>query len=104
MQDGTPPHVGASIKHLLSQQFGDRVISRHFPFPWPPRSPDLTPMDFCLWGYVKSKVYQFHPQTASDLKDAIRTETQEISIAMVRAAMLAIMCHMQSVIVLEGGL
>ena len=33
MQDGAPPHVGSSIKRLLSQQFDDRVISSHFPFP-----------------------------------------------------------------------
>jgi hypothetical protein len=25
--------------------------------PWPPRSPDLTPCDRFLWGYVKDKVY-----------------------------------------------
>ncbi|GBN65570.1 hypothetical protein AVEN_232475-1 [Araneus ventricosus] len=25
--------------------------------PWPPRSPDLTPCDFFLRGYVKDKVY-----------------------------------------------
>ncbi|GBN65958.1 hypothetical protein AVEN_79858-1 [Araneus ventricosus] len=25
--------------------------------PWPSRSPDLTPFDFFLWGYVKEKVY-----------------------------------------------
>jgi hypothetical protein len=24
---------------------------------WPPRSPDLTPMDFVLWGFVKDNVY-----------------------------------------------
>jgi hypothetical protein len=26
-------------------------------FPWPPRSPDLTPCDFVLWGYIKDLVY-----------------------------------------------
>ena len=56
------------------------------------RSPDLIPMDFWLWGYVKSKVYQFHPQTVSDLKDAIRTAIQNIPIVMVRAAMLFTIC------------
>ena len=59
-------------------------------------------MDFWLWGYVKSKVYQFHPQTVSDLKKAIRTEFQEIPIAMVRAAVLSTICLMQSVIVCES--
>jgi hypothetical protein len=24
---------------------------------WPPRSPDLTPHDFFLWGYVKKQVF-----------------------------------------------
>ena len=47
MQDGAPPHVGFSVKRLLSQQFGDRVISCLFQIPWPPRSSELTPMD--LW-------------------------------------------------------
>ena len=72
-QDGAPPHIGSSVKCLLSQQFGDRVISRHLTFPWPESSFYLTPMDFWLWKYVKSKVYQFYPQTVSNLKDAIRT-------------------------------
>lgn len=26
---------------------------------WPPRSPDLTPLDFNVWGYVKDSVYVF---------------------------------------------
>ena len=60
-------------------------------------------MDFWLWRYVKFKVYQFHPQTAYDLKDAIRTAIQEIPIAMVRAAVLSTICRMESVIVCEGG-
>jgi hypothetical protein len=25
--------------------------------PWPPRSPDLTPCDYVLWGYVKDEVF-----------------------------------------------
>jgi hypothetical protein len=25
--------------------------------PWPPRSPNLTPMDFSFWGFVKYNVY-----------------------------------------------
>ena len=76
--------------------------SRVIPFSWPPSSPDFTPTDFWLWGYVNSNVYQFHPQTVSDLKDIIRTVIQEIHIVIVRAAVLSTICHMQSVIVCEG--
>ena len=32
-------------------------FSRNGPVNWPPRSYDLTPSDYFLWGYVKSMVY-----------------------------------------------
>jgi hypothetical protein len=35
------------------------------PIPWPPRSPDITPFDFFLWGYVKDIVYKT-PVTSLD--------------------------------------
>ena len=56
-----------------------------------------------MWGYIKSKVYQFHPQTVFDLKDAIRNAIQEIPIVMVRAVVLSTICRIQSVIVCEGS-
>ncbi|GFW80994.1 uncharacterized protein TNCV_4803621 [Trichonephila clavipes] len=42
--------------------FGDSIISRFEPVNWPPRSCDLTPLDYFLWGYVKSLVYADKPQ------------------------------------------
>lgn len=54
MQDGAPPHIANPVKQLLRRHFGNaRIISRHFPTAWPPRSPDLNPCDFWLWGYLK---------------------------------------------------
>ncbi|GFU97128.1 uncharacterized protein TNCV_4642211 [Trichonephila clavipes] len=46
---------------LLKATFGDRLISRFGPVNWPPRSCDLTPLDYFLWGYVKSLVYADKP-------------------------------------------
>jgi len=34
---------------------------------WPPRSPNLTPCDFFLWGFVKDTV--FVPPLPANLKD-----------------------------------
>jgi hypothetical protein len=34
---------------------------------WPPRSTDLTPSDFCLWGWMKSGVYKEKVNTRDEL-------------------------------------
>jgi hypothetical protein len=38
-----------------------------FEVQWPPRSPDLTPLDFCLWGWMKSEVYKEKVNTRHEL-------------------------------------
>ncbi|GBO17465.1 hypothetical protein AVEN_67160-1 [Araneus ventricosus] len=37
---------------------------------WPPRSPDLTPLDF-VWGHIKGQVYATPPPTLQDLRRSI---------------------------------
>ncbi|GFV31864.1 DUF4817 domain-containing protein [Trichonephila clavipes] len=56
---------------LLKDTFGDRLISRFGPVNWPPRSCDLTPLDYFLWSYVKSLVYVDKSQTLDHLEDNI---------------------------------
>ncbi|GFX76257.1 uncharacterized protein TNCV_4036581 [Trichonephila clavipes] len=54
-QDGaTCPtcHTARATIDLLKDTFGDRLMSRFGPVNWPPRSCDLTPLDYFLWGYV----------------------------------------------------
>ena len=46
---------------------------------WPPRSPDLTPADFFLWGLLKGKIYKNTPRTFGQFKDAIRQEFQAVN-------------------------
>ena len=45
---------------------------------WPPRSCDLTPLNFFLWGYLKSKVYANKPTTIQELKNEITRHIGEI--------------------------
>ena len=54
------------------------VISRNSDYNWPPRSCDLTPLDFFLRGYVKDKVYVDAPQSIQELKKKIRAVIDEI--------------------------
>ncbi|GFU36794.1 putative LOC100569746 [Trichonephila clavipes] len=71
-QDGATCHTARATIDLLKDTFGDRLISRLGPVNWPPRSCDLTPLDYFLWGYVKSLVYADKPQTLDHLEDNIR--------------------------------
>ncbi|GFX76815.1 transposable element Tc3 transposase [Trichonephila clavipes] len=77
-QDGATCHTARAIIDLLKDTFGDRVISRFGPVNWPPRSCDLTPLDYFLWGYVKSLVYVDKPQTLDHLEDNIRRVIADI--------------------------
>ncbi|GFX72643.1 DUF4817 domain-containing protein [Trichonephila clavipes] len=77
-QDGATCHTARATIDLLKDTFGDRLISRFGPANWPPRSCDLTPLDYFLWGYVKSLVYADKPQTLDHLEDNIRRVIADI--------------------------
>jgi hypothetical protein len=46
---------------------------------WPPRSPDLSPPDFFLWGVMKNSVYLNNPHTLDDLKMAIKEYIRKVN-------------------------
>ena len=51
----------------------------------PPRSPDATPCDFFLWGYVKDQLYVPPlPASIPELKVRIRTAIQTITADMLQ--------------------
>lgn len=65
--DGAPAHFSLAVREHLHQTFGERWIGRGGPTSWPPRSPDLTPVDFFLWGHMKNLVYETPVETEEDL-------------------------------------
>ncbi|GFU19520.1 DUF4817 domain-containing protein [Trichonephila clavipes] len=77
-QDGATCHTARATIDLLKDTFGDHLISRFGPMNWPPRSCDLTPLDYFLWSYVKSLVYADKPQTLDHLEDNIRRVIADI--------------------------
>ncbi|GFU75318.1 transposable element Tc3 transposase [Trichonephila clavipes] len=77
-KDGAICHTARATIDFLKDMFGDRLISRLGPVNWPPRSCDLTPLDYFLWSYVKSLVYVDKPQTLDHLEDNIRRVTADI--------------------------
>lgn len=74
-----PPHYAVNVRRYLNEVFPRRWIGRRGPIEWPPRSPDLTPLDFFLWGYLKNRVYINRPNNLEELKQRIRDEIRSIS-------------------------
>lgn len=78
--DGAPIHNAVAVRNWLNENFPNRWIGRNSPLiRWPPRSPDITPLDFFLWGTIKNKVYATRPQTREELCDRIREACQNIT-------------------------
>lgn len=70
--DGAPAHFGRIVRNHLNQMFPHRWIGRSAAndvavITWPARSPDLNPLDFCLWGWMKELVYKTPVESEEDL-------------------------------------
>ena len=49
-QGGATCHTANATLNLLRPIFENRIISKRGDVNWPPRSCDLTPLDYFLWG------------------------------------------------------
>lgn len=71
-QDGAPAHFSREVRNVLEREIPHRWIGRGSSFPWPPRSPDLSVLDFWLWGDIRHKLYQQPvPQNLDDLANKL---------------------------------
>lgn len=66
-QDGCPAHISRPVREFLAATFQGRCISSISEIKWPARTPDLSPNDFFLWGYLKSKIYSHEHDRAQNL-------------------------------------
>lgn len=84
--DGAPPHNGFLVNNFLQETFYDHWIANNGPFLWPPRSPDLSVLDYFIWGSIKETVY-FNPiTTMEDCKAKVRNAFQNLPPGSIRMA------------------
>lgn len=83
-QDGCPAHWTLIVREHLDNCFPGSWIGRDGPIPWPARSPDLTPLDFFVWGRAKELVYTTEISTREELiqriEAAFRTMKEEMQL------------------------
>ena len=72
------------------------------PVEWPARSPDLSPPDFWLWGYVKDSVHGKKPDAVESLKLFIEEEIARIPADMIRHVTQSVVNRFQRLIERNG--
>lgn len=102
--DGAPPHFSLAVRAHLDFYFPERWIGRGGPHSWPPRSPDLTPVDYCIWGWMKNIVYKTKVNTREELIGRIMGAAAELkdSSAKLRRATYAVHKRADKCIEMEG--
>lgn len=82
--DGCPAHSSNIVKQFLNEEYGESWIGRNGPIKWPARSPDMTPLDFYVWGRAKELVYneeiRDRCQLLSKIDSAFEVIRQEMTI------------------------
>ncbi|GFW89764.1 uncharacterized protein TNCV_4069631 [Trichonephila clavipes] len=86
-----------------TRRSGKTKSSRRCRYPWPPWSPDLTPADFWLWGYLKSRVYLSGPSSLSELKDAIHREVSSIHPDVLHSTVAGFVTRLECLLPCGGG-
>ncbi|GBN63354.1 hypothetical protein AVEN_236727-1 [Araneus ventricosus] len=98
-QDGAPSHFHNEVTSYLNAEvpvwIGLGDVS-----PWPARLPDLTPLDFSVWGFVKYQVY--HP-LLPELKSRITTTLGLIDVNMLTNLWQELICRWNICRVTKGS-
>ena len=80
--DGAQPHFGQVVRQYLNHKFPNWWIGRGGAQNWPPRSLDLNPLAYHVWGYMKTMVYA-HKLNTRELLQRILSAARSINNAAV---------------------
>jgi hypothetical protein len=67
------------IKNSLHTTFAGRWIGKEGSIPWPPRTPDLTPLNFFFWCFLKNYIYMAKIGNLIHWKEILREASVQVS-------------------------
>lgn len=103
-QDGAPPHNAQIVSDFLNNEYGGSWIGNRGPILWPARSPDLTPLDFFVWGFLKDRVYSKSYENQDALRGAVEEAVNQITQQKIRESCEAVLERCRLCIRENGGL
>ena len=78
-------------------------IGRDGPIPWRPRFPDITLLDFFLWGYGKNIVYRTKVKGINDLQHRIIEAIETVTVHMLARTWQEIEYRLDIVRAIDGA-
>ena len=98
-QDSAPSHRARSTQSFIAKNVPSFIPCHK----WPPNSPDLNPLDYCVWGALKEIVYTRSFTTLEGLKAVITEEFEAISQTFIDKAIQQWRKRLQMVVKNSGG-
>lgn len=100
-QDGAPAHTAHQTQEYLQANTPDFIGKDE----WPPNSPDLNPLDYCVWGLMLHSYKKLSPKPKSlaELKIALQTIWDELPLPAIQKAILSFRKRLESCVGAEGG-
>ena len=102
-QDGATCHTTTGNLNILKSKFNNRIISNKTDISWPPKSPDMNPLDYFFWGHAMSHVYRCKPETLDNLKDLVDDFARDMDKELVRKVCRSFYKRAQLCIKVKGG-
>ena len=99
MQDGARSHTANETVRFLNQQ---RYLTLLQPNMWPPNSPDLNPVNYCVWSALEQNVYRRRFENTIELKEAILQEREALPQAVINNAINGFRARVRLVIAENG--
>jgi len=102
--DGAQPHFSQVVRQYLDHKFPNRWIGRGGAQNWPARSPDLNPLDYHVWGYMKAMMYARKVNTREELLQRILSAARSINnAALLRKVTSSLVTRVRKCIHADGG-
>ena len=98
-QDCAPYHVSNKSLAWLEEHCYDLIKKTH----WPPNSPDLNPLDYFFWGYLKVRVNRAPQTTKASLMASIMEESSILDKDTMARACSRFRGRVEKVVEAEGG-
>ena len=100
-QDGAPGHFARQTQEWLATNCPDFINKDQ----WPPNSPDLNPLDYCVWGIMQDayKKYEPKPTQLNELKVVLQTIWDSLSRDLIDRAVVGFRKRLQACVKANGG-